>query len=482
VVRNTPLRSDRRALPRRLPPHHHRRLRLRQKLNPVHERGPFGDQPLPMAEDLTRRLTLIRKDQGHLLVHTGGYHEEIVHRIRQVPGREWDPRREVWIVPVTSRSLAALQRHFPGVRVPSGAGEVEGGPDGRSKEASAASRSSPESSGDPQGEKEPQDPEALLAALRRELILAGFTPATRKVYLGHVRRFLGRTGADPGNLSPEGVRRYLAEEAGERGVSRSSHGQILSAIRFLFRKVLGRNEAIEKIPHPKRIRQLPTVLSRAEARAVIDALRNPTHRAMIMLLYASGVRVGELVRLRPGDVDRDRGLLRVRGGKGGKDRYTLLSPMAVEAVDRHLSRWELRDRKLPWLFPGARPESHVNPRSVQKVVARAGRKAGLEKRVTPHVLRHSFATHLLENGTDLRYIQQLLGHASSRTTEVYTHVSRRDLARIQSPLEVTMGGTPPSTSMHEGDGVDEADVGGGAGQAGPPDDGTGSSKQMGRGK
>jgi integrase/recombinase XerD len=278
-----------------------------------------------------------------------------------------------------------------------------------------------------------------LSDMEREMVLVGMARPTRKVYLGHMRRLLERTQTDVAELSAEHVRHYLAHEVEVRGISRSSHSQILSAVRFFFRHVLDGAEPVEKIPRPKRRQQLPTVLSREEARRVVESLRNPTHRAMVMLLYSSGVRVKELVRLRPDDLDRDRGLLRVREGKGGKDRYTLLSERAAEAVKRHLSRWEFQDRGLRWVFPGGRPDGHVNPRTVQKVVARAGRRAGLEKKVTPHVLRHSFATHLMEAGTDLRFIQQLLGHASSRTTEIYTHVSRRDLARIQSPLDQALG-------------------------------------------
>ena len=127
----------------------------------------------------------------------------------------------------------------------------------------------------------------------------------------------------------------------------------------------------------------------------------------------------------------ERGLIRVRRAKGRKDRYTLLSDRALGAARRH---WKLQPAS-PWLFPGARPEAHITARTVQKTIRATARKAGIERKVTPHVLRHSFATHLLEAGTDLRYIQMLLGHASTRTTEIYTHVSRRDLGRIRSPLD-----------------------------------------------
>ncbi|NIP59847.1 MAG: tyrosine-type recombinase/integrase, partial [Gemmatimonadetes bacterium] len=196
--------------------------------------------------------------------------------------------------------------------------------------------------------------------------------------------------AAPEDATTEDVRGYLVHLVRERKVSRSYHSQAVSALRLLFDRVLGRDTVMEGIPRPKKERRLPTVLSRAEVEALIECTRNPAHRAQVMLLYSAGLRVSELVRLRPGDLDRDRGLLHVRGGKGRKDRYTLLSERALRAVDVHL-RFE--PRADPWLFPGgSRKDRHLTTRSVQKVVTRAAGKTGIAKKVTPHTLRHSFAT------------------------------------------------------------------------------------------
>lgn len=183
-------------------------------------------------------------------------------------------------------------------------------------------------------------------------------------------------------------------------------------------------------PRPKE-RRLPTVLSAEEVRRLLAAVDNPKHLALLMLLYSAGLRAGEVVRLRVEDIDDDRGLVHVARGKGRKDRYTLLSTVARAAI----ADYRLRFRPGPWLFPGNRPGHHLSTRSLQKIVARARARAGITKRLTAHTLRHSFATHLLEAGIDLRYIQELLGHASSRTTEIYTHVSNRELSRIRSPLD-----------------------------------------------
>ncbi len=269
------------------------------------------------------------------------------------------------------------------------------------------------------------------------MILRGLSPRTRKVYRGQVRRFARATGLEPGEISADQVAEYLRVISEERGVSRSYHSQALSAIRYLFVHVLGRPMVMEKIPRPKRSRRLPFVLSRGELARMLDVCRSPQEKALVMMLYSTGVRVGELVRMRRADVDRDRRMVRVRQGKGAKDRYTLLSDRAADALDHHLEY--RRQAHGDWLFPGGKVGRPLTTRSIQKTLSRIGRRAGIEKKVTPHVLRHSFATHLLEAGTDIRYIQELLGHASTRTTEIYTHVSGKDLARIRNPLDSLPG-------------------------------------------
>jgi integrase/recombinase XerD len=264
------------------------------------------------------------------------------------------------------------------------------------------------------------------------MLLSGFAPPTRKVYLNHVKGFLTWFGGFPGQARAEDVAAYMTHLVEERAVSRSYHSQAVSALRLLFIRVLRRSAVMDDIPRPKKDRRLPNVLSQAEVEAIIRETRTPAERALIMLLYSSGLRVSELVRLRREDLDPDRGLIRVRAGKGSKDRYTLFSDHAAKEIEIHL-RFQGDD--VPWVFPGGHHDRPITVRTVQKVVARVGERAGIRKKVTPHVLRHSFATHLLETGTDIRYIQVLLGHASTKTTQIYTHVSRRDLARIRNPLD-----------------------------------------------
>ncbi|MCL0077220.1 tyrosine-type recombinase/integrase [Dehalococcoidia bacterium] len=179
---------------------------------------------------------------------------------------------------------------------------------------------------------------------------------------------------------------------------------------------------------------MPDILSRQEVLRLLEAVQNPKHRAIMLLTYSSGLRLGEVVRLKIEDIDSARRLIHLRQAKGRKDRYTVLSQVALDALRAYFKQYHPDQ----WLFPGAQPGRHLHERTVQKVFEQAREMAGIRKNVSVHTLRHSFATHLLESGTDLRYIQELLGHKSSKTTEIYTHVSERDIGRIQSPLD-TLG-------------------------------------------
>jgi integrase/recombinase XerD len=282
----------------------------------------------------------------------------------------------------------------------------------------------------------PPDRAAWLEEVERELKLRQYSPRTRRAYLKLLRRFLH--DLPTGELGAERIRGYLVGLV-DRGVSVGYHGQFAAAIRFFCEHVLRDRRLGEALPSPRRPKALPHVLSMQETQRLFAALSNAKHRLMALLLYSSGLRVSELVGLRAEDLDLDRRLVRVRRGKGAKDRYTLYSDVAAHAVAGYRSLHEPRE----YLFPGARPDRPISSRSVQKVIASAARRAGIGKRVTPHTLRHSFATHLLENGIDVRHIQELLGHASLATTQVYTHVAAQDVARIRSPLDLQPLQPPP---------------------------------------
>ncbi len=235
----------------------------------------------------------------------------------------------------------------------------------------------------------------------------------------------------PQEVSQEDIRSHLLMLVDQKQVSVSYHNQAVSAIKFLYRHVLRQHQPVAEVPRPLKERKLPAVLSREAVARLLNEVSNPKHLAVLALVYSAGLRVGEVVRLRVEDLDEDRGQIRVRGGKGRKDRYTLLSEVAWQAV----MVYRESSRPSGWLFPGIAPGRHLTIRSVQKVMDRARRRANITQPATVHTLRHSFATHLLENGTDLRYIQELLGHTNPKTTQIYTHVSQRELKRIKSPLD-----------------------------------------------
>jgi site-specific recombinase XerD len=273
------------------------------------------------------------------------------------------------------------------------------------------------------------------------MALRGFTRETRRLYLAHIRRFYEhRLAAQPAPSShlpfspvadgPE-VRAWLLFLL-RNGHSHAYTNQALSAVRFLHRRVLSAPAPVANIPRAKPKKALPKVLSPSEIKRFLAALKSPKHRAIAMVLYSGGLRVSEAARLKVGDIDSGRGQIHIRQGKGRKDRYVMLSPVVLEA----LREYAKVERPHDWLFPaGHRRDRHITSRAIQRQVSDAAKAAGIEKRVTPHMLRHSFATHLLEGGTDLRYIQELLGHSKISTTVIYTHVAKREARTITSPID-----------------------------------------------
>ena len=285
----------------------------------------------------------------------------------------------------------------------------------------------------------------LKEAMRGELRLRNYSPGTIKTYLQHMTEYTRHFGRSPSELNRDDIMSYLLHMTEERKVSATYRDQAVSALKFFYGKVLNKKIIIDELPRPKKDFKLPSVLSEEELSRFFRAVRNRKHLAILMLLYSSGMRVSEVVRLKPEDIDTDRHLIKVRGGKGRKDRYTILSDTALHV---------LRDYYLSWnpeyyLFPGNRKGSHLSTRSVQNVVSGTRERSGIKKKFSTHTLRHSFATHLLESGTDLRYIQELLGHKSARTTQIYTHVTRRDIARIVSPLDRMMEGEASANNSAE---------------------------------
>lgn len=266
--------------------------------------------------------------------------------------------------------------------------------------------------------------------MEEELKLAGFSPRTQKTYLGWVRRFAKHYHRPPEQMGCEEVRAFLVDVLEVQKLSRQTLVQAYCALKFFYTQVLHRGFEID-LRFPRRKRTLPRVLSEPEVRRLFDATDDLKEQAILMTLYSSGIRLNELIHLKVTDIDSTKMLIRVRQGKGAKDRNVLLSRTLVDVLRRYF----LLYRPEVWLFYGRTPQQPLYDQTVQRMIRRLSQKAGLHKGVTPHTLRHSFATHLLEHGTEVPYIQELLGHKSIKTTMLYTRISPRALSKVISPLD-----------------------------------------------
>lgn len=266
-----------------------------------------------------------------------------------------------------------------------------------------------------------------------DLRLKGLSPVTQRMYLRCAERFVAYHHRSPTALGEAEIRAFLDHLVRTRRVGRSTHGVYVAAIHFLYRVTLDRSATVRRIPYPRRTSErLPEILSQEEVERLLSAVGRLKHRAMLMVAYGAGLRVSEVCALVPTDIDSQRMLIRVRAGKGDKDRYVMLSTRLLATLREY---WRLRPPRETYLFPSPRQGKPLSRMAVWHVVHRAARRARLRKRVTPHTLRHCFATHLLEAGTDIRVIQVLLGHRSLRTTLRYTRVSRKHVGAVQSPLD-----------------------------------------------
>jgi site-specific recombinase XerD len=277
--------------------------------------------------------------------------------------------------------------------------------------------------------------------MEADLRLAGYSPSTRKIYLGYARLFAKHHMRSPADMGEDEIRQYLLHMVEQKKFSRETCRQIRAALIFLYSVTLKRETEVDHLPVRRKKLKLPVVLSGTEVERVLDAVRSPKYRAIVTAQYAGGLRISEACRLRPEDIDSKRMVIHIRAGKGGKDRYTVLSSRFLA----HLRDYYRRARPEGWLFPGKTTEGHASPDTSRRVFHAAIATAGISKKITPHVLRHCFATHLLESGVDISVIQALLGHGSIRATEVYTHISVEHIGRVESPLELL--GTPAAKPL-----------------------------------
>jgi integrase/recombinase XerD len=274
---------------------------------------------------------------------------------------------------------------------------------------------------------------AVTRRMAEDMRIRNLAQATIDAYTYHVGRFgefLGG-GRDLGSAGPEDVRSFQLHLLEVRKVGWSSFNQAVCGLRFLYSVTYPKPWPVAMIPFGKRPRRLPTVLSHEEVEALLACTANLKHRAILTTLYAAGLRLSEATHLKIADIDSDRMQLRINHGKGAKQRLTPLSPRLLEELRGY---WKVH-RPPQYLFPGKTPDRPYAATSIQKAVKASARRAKIRKNVTPHVLRHSYATGLMEAGVDLLTISRLLGHASFATTMVYLHVRRPHLASVPSPLD-----------------------------------------------
>jgi integrase/recombinase XerD len=281
----------------------------------------------------------------------------------------------------------------------------------------------------------------LRQRMTEDMRVRNFSPVTIKLYIDAVAKFANFFHKSPALLGPDEVRTYQVYLIHEKKASWSAFNIAVSALRFLYVVSLEKDWAFKKIPYAKKPKTKPVILSLEEVCSFIKTLINLKHRVLVMLAYSTGLRISEILHLRVCDIDSKRMMIRVEQGKGQKDRYVPLSPTMLQWLRIY---WKTA-RPTSYLFPGRVPGMPLTRASVHKAIASARKSAGISKTINPRMLRHAFATHLLESGTNIRIIQPLLAHRSLNTTAIYTSVSNTTINATQSPLELLSGfPDPPS--------------------------------------
>ncbi|MCP4418442.1 MAG: tyrosine-type recombinase/integrase, partial [Chloroflexi bacterium] len=327
------------------------------------------------------------------------YSPERVAAIKNVPGRRWLTQAKLWTVPHTPETIDQIRTNFLGDRL-----HISPMVEAVSADLSAV------------------EIKSILAALDKALTMRGMSSRTRKDYHRQARRFLGKLGRDPKTAVISELRAYLVAIL-DSGLSVSYYNQAHAAIKLLYVDILNQPEKVADLPTAKPPKTLPAVLSKEEVIRLFRVTRNLKYRAIFMLAYSGGLRISEVVQLKIRDIDSTRKQIHIRAGKGQKDRYTILSNSAIEILRDYYRMY----KPVEWLFPSRNGTTYLSVRTVRKVFKKTCQAANITKDVSFHVLRHSFATHLHEQGTDIRYIQELLGHSSVKTTSQYIHVSSKKL-------------------------------------------------------
>lgn len=269
--------------------------------------------------------------------------------------------------------------------------------------------------------------------MQEDLLLKAYSPHTQRAYLRCARHFASHHMRSPEEMGEQEIRDFLLHLVRERQASPATLGMYVNALKFLYTVTLKQPEVVKGISHPKRPKTLPVILSPAEVLRVFAAIRSVKYKAIMATAYAAGLRISEVCALRIADIDSQRRRLHIRAGKGKKDRYVMLGESLLALLRQYYQRARPQGE---YLFPGQKPQRPISTTAVSLVLRKVIREMGLAKRVTMHTLRHCFATHLLEAGTDIRILQVLLGHSSIRTTLRYTQITDRLVQKLVSPLDM----------------------------------------------
>ena len=345
----------------------------------------------------------IDKRDNELLIKFD-YSAERVSKIKTIRPAHWNSKEKIWVVPNSTEMLEMLKKLFCSEQINIVFEKCEFN-------------------------------ERVVSEFEDFMKLKAYSWQTHKLYKGHLKRFITFVDMDLDKVENKDIRKYILFLLENSKHSKSFVDQAVSVIKLLYKEVVPKSEMVLNLPRPRKDFKLPSVLSQSEVLQILQATSNEKHKTILFLVYSAGLRVGEVVRLKPEDIESTRMLIKVNKGKGGKDRYTLLSHIALEQLQKYLILYKPEK----WLFCGSKAGDHITERTVQRIFENSCTKAKISKDVSVHTLRHSFATHLLESGVDLRYIQELLGHASTKTTEIYTHVTQKNISAILSPLDKLVG-------------------------------------------
>lgn len=275
--------------------------------------------------------------------------------------------------------------------------------------------------------------QALLQRVEECLALRGLSPRTCEAYLGNIRRFVEFCNKDPRDLNANDAERFLLHALREKHWSPSTRNQFTASVRFLLDVVLEQPDLAKRVPSAKQWQRLPDVLSGSEVSRLLEHLPSIVHRTIAILCYSAGLRLGEACSLKMDDIDSSRRVIHIRSAKGNKDRLVPLTPRLLESLRKY---WKERRPAGPYLFPGSNPGRSIDVTAFQKALTLASLRARIDKRVSPHVLRHSYATHMIEAGADLRSLQLLLGHSSISSTVRYVHLTDAHRAALPNPFEL----------------------------------------------